>query len=132
VFLKFLGAMIHPVVRPDVDEARALAHDLSDLLKPDGYELVEVSTIGNRPVWSAQEQPLGRREPHVVATSAGSQRIQGDGLSRLWGPGALHLFMSHVSAHKVAVSDLKQALRLYGVSAFVAHEDIEPTLETSD
>ena len=41
----------------------------------------------------------------------------------------LRLFLSHVSEHKVAVSDLKRELRQYGVSGFVAHEDIAPSLE---
>ena len=38
----------------------------------------------------------------------------------------LRLFLSHVSAHKEHVAKLKLEFRLYGISAFVAHEDIEP------
>ena len=49
--------------------------------------------------------------------------------ARLWELGTLRLFLSHVAAHKEAVSELRRALRMYGVSGFVAHEDIEPTLE---
>lgn len=41
----------------------------------------------------------------------------------------LRLFISHVAAHKVEVSALKDALAEYGVTGFVAHEDIEPTAE---
>lgn len=41
----------------------------------------------------------------------------------------LRLFISHVAAHKVDVSALKDALAEYGVNGFVAHEDIEPTAE---
>jgi len=48
---------------------------------------------------------------------------------RLWGIGGFHLFLSHISAHKAAVADLKRELRPYGVAAFVAHEDIEPSLD---
>lgn len=48
---------------------------------------------------------------------------------RLWSDGRFRLFLSHVSKHKVAVSSLKEALYLCGVDAFVAHEDIEPSLE---
>ena len=48
---------------------------------------------------------------------------------RLWQAGMLRLFLSHVSQHKVEVSELKRALGDLGVSAFVAHEDIEPTAE---
>lgn len=49
--------------------------------------------------------------------------------NRLWDPGMLRLFTSHVATHRVAVSALKSELRLLGVSGFVAHEDIEPSLE---
>lgn len=52
-----------------------------------------------------------------------------DGLARIWDPDGLRLFLSHVSAHKIAVSKLKGALAILGVSAFVAHEDIEPSLD---
>jgi hypothetical protein len=37
------------------------------------------------------------------------------------------LFLSHVSASKIEANNSKKELAWYGVSAFVAHEDIEPT-----
>lgn len=51
---------------------------------------------------------------------------------RLWSTGRFRLFLSHVSAHKVEVASLKRELKRQGVSAFVAHEDIEPSLEWRD
>jgi hypothetical protein len=48
---------------------------------------------------------------------------------RLWPDGRFRLFLSHVSEHKIAVSKLKDQLALRGVAGFVAHEDIEPSLE---
>ena len=62
--------------------------------------------------------PLGQR----MATSDAEVR-------HLWADDRFRLFLSHVSKHKVAVSRLKDALWRCGVDAFVAHEDIEPTLE---
>ena len=53
-------------------------------------------------------------------------------ISRIWAPATLHLFVSHVSAHKDEVTLLKNALLHYGISGFVAHEDIEPNLEWQD
>jgi hypothetical protein len=50
-------------------------------------------------------------------------------MERLWIPGMVRLFLSHVSKHKAAVSKLKWQLRKYGISSFFAHEDIEPSLE---
>ncbi|NGP89688.1 toll/interleukin-1 receptor domain-containing protein [Fodinibius halophilus] len=44
-----------------------------------------------------------------------------------WKPGHFRLFLSHLSSFKVTVTRLKRALEPYGISSFVAHEDIEPT-----
>jgi hypothetical protein len=48
---------------------------------------------------------------------------------RLWPDKRFRLFLSHVSKHKLAVSKLKDELELFGISAFVAHEAIKPSLE---
>lgn len=48
---------------------------------------------------------------------------------RAWAPGYFRMFISHVSAHKKSAGNLKIALAEYGISAFVAHIDIEPTRE---
>jgi hypothetical protein len=45
---------------------------------------------------------------------------------RLWKPGKIRVFLSHVSRVKDDVGAVKQALLPLGVDAFVAHEDIEP------
>jgi hypothetical protein len=47
-------------------------------------------------------------------------------VERLWKPGMLRLFLSHISAEKTGVSKLKSELLKLGVDSFVAHEDIEP------
>lgn len=60
---------------------------------------------------------------HTVTGAA----IQQD--SRFWTPGFFRLFVSHLSEHKLKAAGLKEALRKYAISCFVAHEDINPTLE---
>jgi hypothetical protein len=51
-------------------------------------------------------------------------------VQRIWGPEpCFRLFISHISKHKSDASNLKDALRAYGISAFVAHADIQPTKE---
>ncbi|MCS6245239.1 MAG: toll/interleukin-1 receptor domain-containing protein [Opitutus sp.] len=50
-------------------------------------------------------------------------------VQRIWPVSRFRLFLSHLAVHKVAVSRLKQELAWRGVAAFVAHEDIEPSLE---
>ncbi len=41
----------------------------------------------------------------------------------------LRLFISHISVEKEKATRLKECLASYGISGFVAHEDIHPTLE---
>lgn len=46
-----------------------------------------------------------------------------------WGENRLCVFISHLAKHKVYASELQEALAAYGISCFVAHEDIEPDAE---
>ena len=46
-----------------------------------------------------------------------------------WRKGMLRLFATHLASQRVFAGQLQEALLLYGISAFVAHNDIEPTLE---
>jgi len=128
-FLTFLTETLHPVVRPDSAEARTLASELNDLLRRDGIELYEADFIGQRPVWNVRTLPsaVSSRTAVPASINVDSEAVmEGE---HLWVPGFLRLFLSHTAAHKVDVAALKGALGILGVSAFVAHEDIEPTRE---
>jgi hypothetical protein len=46
-----------------------------------------------------------------------------------WREGMFRLFISHLAVHKVWAARLQQALLHFGISSFVAHNDIEPTSE---
>ena len=39
------------------------------------------------------------------------------------------LFVTHLASEKVFAAELQEALLRFGITAFVAHNDIEPTLE---
>ena len=49
-----------------------------------------------------------------------------------WKQGYLSLFLSHVSQQKEVASKLQEKLEDYAISAFVAHEDIEPNQKWQD
>lgn len=49
--------------------------------------------------------------------------------SKVWKDGYFKLFISHISSDKEAISKVKGNLIDFGVDAFVAHQDIEPTKE---
>lgn len=67
---------------------------------------------------------------HAVTSSIGQQMTPSEiDIKRVWGATKFRLFLSHLSVDKRMVSELKSALAARGVSAFVAHEDIEPSLK---
>jgi TIR domain len=46
-----------------------------------------------------------------------------------WRKGMLRLFISHLASQRVFAGELQENLFRYGISSFVAHNDIEPTSE---
>lgn len=64
-----------------------------------------------------------RPNSNVQATLFESGEYQG------WRNGYYRMFISHVSSKKKQASSLKIALEEYGITSFVAHEDISPTNE---
>lgn len=46
-----------------------------------------------------------------------------------WGQAMLRVFLTHLSKHRMYAAKLQEALLTYGISCFVAHNDIEPTAE---
>lgn len=53
-FLAFLCEMVHPVVRPDANEAASLVSDFNDQLLDDGWRLEAGKSIGGRPTYVAK------------------------------------------------------------------------------
>ena len=66
---------------------------------------------------------LGVPHSHVVAEPGRALE------ATFWEPFHFRLFLSHLSAFKATTGQLQRALRKFGISAFVAHVDIEPTHE---
>lgn len=46
-----------------------------------------------------------------------------------WRKRMFRLFVTHLSSEKIFAAELQEALLRFGISSFVAHNDIEPTLE---
>lgn len=54
IFLRFLCEMIHPVVRPDTEEAQEVCEELNVHLKRDGFRIMETTRLSGKPVFSAK------------------------------------------------------------------------------
>lgn len=52
--------------------------------------------------------------------------------SGIWRPGHIRLFISHRDKRKAAAHELADALETYGISAFVAHDTIQPMTTWKD
>lgn len=49
--------------------------------------------------------------------------------SKYWSPNHFRVFVSHLAKDKSKAAKLRQGLKKYGISCFVAHDDIKPTHE---
>jgi hypothetical protein len=60
---------------------------------------------------------------------SGVRQVNASATARIWTDGQFRLFLSHKSEVKQQAHAVKEALQYYGVAAFVAHDDISPTME---
>lgn len=71
-----------------------------------------------------------RRESGLLIAAA--RTVAPDAAQRIWADDYFRLFMSHKAQVKRETAQLKTDLEAYGISAFVAHEDIHPTRAWQD
>jgi hypothetical protein len=60
------------------------------------------------------------------AVQLSKQTITNPDFLSIWKPGHLRLFISHRDADKAKARELGESIESYGISAFVAHDTIEP------
>lgn len=63
---------------------------------------------------------------------SGKRVISPEDEKRIWGEEGFRVFLSHKNEVKAQTAKLKRELKSFGVSCFVAHEDIEPTKAWQD
>jgi hypothetical protein len=71
-----------------------------------------------------------RQDSGLLITSR--RTVSQDSTKRIWGDEGFRLFLSHKAEVKVQTGHLKKRLSIFGISAFVAHQDIRPTREWQD
>jgi len=77
-FLRFVAEMVHPVVRPDRNEALKIVQHLNDQLRVEGWHLVEDEKIAGRPRF------VGRRVHNSGHRSVTRARSAADALDAGW------------------------------------------------
>ncbi len=66
--------------------------------------------------------------PHAYTVTTTKDTVE----ATFWEPQHFRLFLCHLASFKKTTASLQAALRRFGISAFVAHVDIEPTREWQD
>jgi predicted small metal-binding protein len=60
---------------------------------------------------------------------AGKRIVLPDAVDRIWGNEGYRLFLSHKAEVKEETAELKEKLQVFGITGFVAHDDIRPSEE---
>lgn len=72
---------------------------------------------------TANDEPLLELAKHLGLAS----QLEAPNEPEFWSGGEARVFLSHLAKNKIETSELRDELKSYGMTAFVAHEDIEPT-----
>jgi len=119
-------------------QSRMSYSDIDIYLKGFGIDSVSKQTSGANSKWVYSKELLADESDKIIISIAdelelehaykGNKNIDLSD-SKFWLPNYFRLFLSHLSMFKVQTARLQNALKKYGISGFVAHEDIEPTKE---
>jgi hypothetical protein len=117
-FASFINAALYRDTR-STEELKQLVEAMRPVLVHAGAEIVERKDFGvfegYKIVDAGEAESFVETELSLPANWCGARRFR--------------LFISHIAIEKDKATRLKNCLVRYGIDAFVAHEDIEPTLE---
>lgn len=122
-----------------------LIKEIADRLENEGWSLIDLTLnqfgFPTSSTWSGgshayvlehvgagEDSRLTELAEHLGYT-IGQSGISAIADPAFWKPGRLRVFLSHLSAHRAFTAELQSALLEHGITSFVAHNDIEPTLE---
>lgn len=91
-----------------------------------------INDVENIILSAFNEATKGGRMPNGVTIRPNSNvqsTLFDSGIYQGWRNGYFRMFISHITSKKQQASNLKTALEEYGITSFVAHEDINPTRE---
>jgi hypothetical protein len=106
---------------------------LQDELKAD---INKIHNVQNEFIDSVflEMEPIGEQDWRRESGLLQSRRraVTQEAATRIWGEHGYRVFLSHKAEVKRETAELKERLQPFGVSCFVAHEDIHPTKEWQD
>lgn len=122
----------------------SLLKEISDRLQMEEWHVIDL-TLSQFGLPTFDEWP-GNRNAYVIQMSKDAQDSVLEALARhvgflidevsrpgieppFWRKRMFRLFVTHLATEKVLAAQLQEALLGYGICGFVAHNDIEPTLE---
>lgn len=104
----------------DEDYEYCAAEVVDTIFTADSSLIEEVIDHFDIDLWYEQKDPQKYRRVFVPSATPSAD---------FWTNGYLRLFVSHLSSNKSRMSAMKARLAQWGVCAFIAHEDIEPSRE---
>ena len=107
----------------DDDYPGCVAEVLDEIFLEDSGLIPEVIDYFDIDLWYQQKDP--EKYKKIFASSAIKS-------ADFWKDGYMRIFVSHLSSNRERMSALKSGLAKWGMSAFIAHEDIEASREWRD
>lgn len=107
----------------DDDYELCTAEVLDAIFVEDSSSIPEVIEHFDIDLWYQQKSPEKYQKLFVASTVKSAD---------FWIDGYLKVFVSHLSSNRTRMSSLKVGLANWGISAFIAHEDIEASREWRD
>lgn len=115
--------LFHSLYNHDEDYDYCVADVLDTIFSTDSSLISDVIDHFDIDLWYQQKEPEKYQRVFVgsAVTSAG-----------FWKEGYFKMFVSHLSSNRRRMSAMKAYLDKWGISAFIAHEDIEASAEWRD
>lgn len=110
------------VLKRKKDIESKIHNDLRELATCENeyWQSVYIDVESNDDNWRSRHEDALLRKIKNVSSSA---------VSHIWGNLGVRLFLSHKIEYKKETEKLKEELKVYGISSFVAHTSIQPTRE---
>jgi hypothetical protein len=104
----------------DDDYDYCVVEVLNEIFSDDPNQIPEVIDHFDIDLWYEQKFPEKYQRIFIESSMTSAD---------FWKEGYLKLFVSHLSENKAQMSAMKNEFDKWGISAFIAHEDIEPSRE---